>query len=135
VVAILGAVAERASASRPFSYAVLHRSAEPRKLHHWLTIKTVTGPDKPRRITARAGGVSAPAKEIEGARDRWVVSRRTPHGAALIRALRAALRESGRARLHAIGRYQCSATFRVLFRIKDYNERAPSHFEDATGCV
>jgi hypothetical protein len=125
--------AEPASASRPFSHAVLHHQSADPGLHNWLIVKTVTGPYKPRRMTVRASGVSAPAKEIERAHGRWIVSRRTSHGRALIRALRAELRESGVAKLHAIGRYQCHATFRVFFRIRGYNEPAPSHFEDATG--
>jgi hypothetical protein len=131
----IAALARDASASRPFSYSVMHRSTDPRKLHHWLLIKTVTGPDQPRRVTARASGHAAPAQEIEGSHGRWIVSRRTPRGRALIRTLRSDLRDSGHATLRAVGHYQCSATFRVRFRIEDYNQRAPSHFENATGCV
>jgi len=134
LVAIAG-FAERATASRPFSYSVLHRSTDPRKLHFWLLIKTVTGPDQPRRVTARADGVRAPAKELASGRGRWIVSRRTPKGAELIQALRSELRESDHAALRALGHYKCGATFRVRFRLTEFNDRAPSHFEDATGCA
>jgi hypothetical protein len=133
--ASLFAVADNAAASRPFSYTVMHRSTDPRQLRHWLLIKTVTGPDKPRRVTARSGGISAPAKELATARGRWIVSRRTPNGGKLIHALRAELRHSNHVALRAVGHYKCSATFRVRFRITGYNDRAASHFEDATGCV
>lgn len=127
-------LAEPASASRPFSHAVLRHQITSPGLHNWLIVKTVTGPDEPRRMSLRTGGVGARAEEIEGAHGRWKVSRRTDHGRPLIRALRADLDETETATLHAIGRYQCHATFSVSFRIRAYNEPAPAQFEDATGC-
>jgi len=127
--------AEPASASRPFSHVTLHHQSTNPGLHNWLTVKTVRGPDKPRTVSVKADGITAPAREIRRAPGHWTVNRQTIHGRALIRALRADLHDSGVVTLAGVGRYKCGATYRVSFRITEYNERAPSHFEDAALCL
>jgi hypothetical protein len=123
------ALAETAVASRSFDYAVLHRS-DPGTAR--LIVRTATGSDKPRRVLLRAEGERALAS-AEGS-GRWVLRRTTVDDRALIAAMRRELDEAAFVKLRAAGRYGGGARCKVLFKIRDFNQR-DNHPQVEEGCV
>ncbi len=122
-------VAPPAWASHPFLHATLRESGA----RHWITVKTVTDGDQPKRMTLAAGGHRATARKLGGGH--WIVRPNEPSRRKLIRTLRGRLNEDGVAALRATGHYQCHAFWRVRFRLRAFNAPARAHDLRAAACV
>ncbi|MEJ7875620.1 MAG: hypothetical protein WKF62_03095 [Solirubrobacterales bacterium] len=129
------AIAQPASASRPFDWAVLHKGTDPNRLR--LVVRTTTGIEKPRRLQLRFHGEGIAARELKGSVGRWAVGEKTARERSFAVAIAEHMDLFGQARIHAIGRYggPCDGTFRVLFKLEELNVRDDeAQFRKATSC-
>jgi hypothetical protein len=122
------ALAEKAVASRSFDHAVLHRS-DPGTAR--VIVKTA-GSDRPRRVLFKAEGHRALATAER--RGRWVLRRSTTDGRRLVAAMRREVDEAAFVRLRVAGRYGAGARCKVLFKIRDFNQR-DNHPQVEEGCI